>query len=144
MEQARGFNTSLVLAPQVVAGMGDDAQAARIMGSVETVICHRVNTPDEIIALAGTRRAMEYSSQYGEEGATGAGSARIQHQFKVDPNKVRGLPPGQAYAISKGRAMKIGVLRAPDLRQSLPERSNSGSGEQPHAEDVPAPAPLPF
>jgi conjugal transfer pilus assembly protein TraD len=120
VEQARGFNTSLVLAPQVVAGMGDDAQAARILGSVETVICHRVNTPEEIIALAGTRKAMEYSSQYAEEGATGAGSARVQHQFKVDPNKVRGLPPGHAYAISRGRAMRICVLRAPESRGRLP------------------------
>jgi hypothetical protein len=76
VEQARGFNTSLVLAPQVVAGMGDPVEAARITGSVETVICHRVNTPEEIIALAGTRRVIEYSSHYEMEGATGEGSAR--------------------------------------------------------------------
>ena len=94
IEQARGFNTSLVLAPQVVAGMGDEQEAARILGSVETVICHRVNTPEEIIALAGTRKTMEYSTHYATEGATGDGSARIQHQFKIDPNKVRALPPG--------------------------------------------------
>ncbi len=147
VEQARGFNTSLVLAPQVVAGMGDDAQAARIMGSVDTVICHRVNTPEEIIALAGTKRAMEYSSQYADEGATGAGSARIQHQFKVDPNKVRGLPPGQAYAISRGRAMRINVLRAPDLRASLPaaKKDERGEGSLSVAKAVPEkPTVLPF
>ena len=144
VEQARGFNTSLVLAPQVVAGMGDDAQAARILGSVETVICHRVNTPEEIIALAGTRRAMEYSSQYAEEGATGTGSARVQHQFKVDPNKVRALPPGHAYAISRGRAMKVAVLRAPDLRQTLPERASSRNGVEAPPEAATVPAPLPF
>jgi hypothetical protein len=120
VEQARGFNTSLVLAPQVVAGMGDESEAARILGSVETVICHRVNTPEEIIALAGTRRAMEYSTHYATEGATGEGSARLQHQFKIDPNKVRALEPGQAYAIGRGRAMKIAVLRAPDQRGPLP------------------------
>ena len=62
------------------------------------MICHRVNTPEEIIVLAGTRKAMEYSSHYATEGATGEGSARIQHQFKIDPNKVRALPPGHAYA----------------------------------------------
>jgi hypothetical protein len=45
IEQARGFNTSLILAPQVVAGMGDETEAACILGSVETVVCHRVNTP---------------------------------------------------------------------------------------------------
>jgi hypothetical protein len=36
---------------------------------------------------------MEYSIHYATEGATGEGSARIQHQFKVDPNKVRGSHP---------------------------------------------------
>lgn len=54
VEQARGFHTSLILAPQVVAGMGDEEQAERILGSVETVVCHRVNTPERIAALAGT------------------------------------------------------------------------------------------
>jgi hypothetical protein len=137
VEQARGFNTSLVLAPQVVAGMGDEAEAARILGSVETVICHRVNTPDEIIALAGTRRAMEYSTQFATEGATGQGSARVQHQFKVDPNKVRALAPGVAFVISRGRAMKVGVLRAPDLRAPLPEPVNWRGGEKAVPVDIP-------
>jgi hypothetical protein len=129
IEQARGFNTSLVLAPQVVAGMGDESEAARILGSVETVICHRVNTPEEICALAGTRKTMEYSSHYASEGATGEGSARIQHQFKVDPNKVRALPPGAAYVISRGRAMKVQMLQAPQLRGALPEPANCRGGQ---------------
>jgi len=140
IEQARGFNTTLVLAPQVVAGMGDEQEAARILGSVETVVCHRVNTPEEIIALAGTRKTMEYSTHYATEGATGEGSARIQHQFKIDPNKVRALPPGAAYVISRGRAMKIQVLRAPDLRGALPEPINSSV----HPEAVPLEAERPI
>ena len=121
VEQARGFNTSLVLAPQVVAGMGDATEAERIIGSVESVICHRVNTPEAIIALAGTRQGMEYSTQFAVEGATGAGSARSQHQFKVDPNKVRALEPGMAFLISRGRAMKIKIPRAPTVHAPLPE-----------------------
>jgi hypothetical protein len=121
VEQARGFNTGLVLAPQVVAGMGDETEAARILGSVETVICHRVNTPEEIITLAGTRRVVEYSSHYGMEGATGEGSARVQHQYKVDPNHVRSLAPGVAFIISRGRAMKAQVEQAPVLTAALPE-----------------------
>jgi hypothetical protein len=121
VEQARGFNTSLVLAPQVVAGMGDPVEAARIIGSVETVICHRVNTPEEIIALAGTRKVIEYSSHYAMEGATGEGSARMQHQYKVDPNHVRSLPPGAAYIISRGKAMKAQVEQVPQLTAPLPE-----------------------
>ncbi len=103
VEQARGFNTSLVSAPQVVAGMGDEQQAERILGSVETVICHRVNTPERIIGLAGTRQRPEYSTRYGADGASGEGSARSQHQFKIDPNQVRGLAPGVVFVISQGR-----------------------------------------
>jgi len=120
IEQARGFHTSLILAPQVVAGMGEETEAARILGSVESVICHRVNTPEEIISLAGTRKAPEYSTHYATEGATGQGSARIQHQYKIDPNKVRQLPPGHAYLINQGKAMKIQVLQAPAVRGALP------------------------
>ncbi len=121
IEQARGFNTGLVLAPQVVQGMGDEAEAARILGSVETVVCHRVNTPEEIVRLAGTRQRMEYSTHYAREGSTGEGSARVQHQYKVDPNKVRALDPGMAYVISRGRAMRVQVMRAPDIRAELPK-----------------------
>jgi hypothetical protein len=130
VEQARGFNTGLVLAPQVVAGMGDQSEAERILGSVESVICHRVNTPEEIIALAGTRKAMEYSTQFAEDGATGAGSARSQHQFKVDPNKVRSLDPGMAFLISRGRAMKIQVPRAPTLSMPLPDVATQAPASQ--------------
>lgn len=114
VEQARGFHTAIVLAPQVVQGMGEASEIARILGSVETVICHRVNTPEEIVTLAGTRVRMEYSTHYAPGGSTGEGSARPQHQYKVDPNKVRSLPPGQAFLISRGRAMRAQILQAPD------------------------------
>lgn len=120
IEQARGFHTSLVLAPQVVAGMGEESEAARILASVETIVGHRVNTPEEIVFLAGTRRAIEYSTHYAKEGPTGEGSARIQHQLKVEPNRVRALPPGEAYVISRGLAMRVQVLRAPNVRAELP------------------------
>jgi hypothetical protein len=120
VEQARGFNTSLVLAPQVVAGMGDEEQAERILGSVETVVCHRVNTPERIASLAGTRERPEYSMHYDEQGTNGEGSVRIQHQFKVEPNTVRALKPGEAYLISRGRAMRAHILTAPELSQPLP------------------------
>jgi hypothetical protein len=129
IEQARGFHTGLVLAPQVVAGMGEESEAARILASVETIVCHRVNTPEEIVFLAGTRRAIEYSTHYSQEGPTGHGSARVQHQLKVEPNRVRALPPGEAYVIRRGLAMKVGVLRAPNVRAELPSVEQSTNQE---------------
>jgi hypothetical protein len=121
IEQARAFNTALVLAPQVAAGMGDETETARILGNVETVVCHRVNTPEEIVALAGTTMRLDYSAQFEQEGATGAGSARLQHHYKIDPNHVRCLPVGEAFVIARGKAMRIRVTQAPDLRMALPQ-----------------------
>jgi len=135
VEQARGFQTALVLAPQVVQGMGDAAEAQRILGSVETVVCHRVNTPEEIVALAGTRQAPRYSTRYTPEGTTGEGSMQRREECKVDPNRVRGLPAGEAFVISRGRAMHARILRAPPLRGDLPEPRAA----QPEPRD-PAPA----
>ena len=122
VEQARGFHTSLILAPQVVAGMGNEEQTERILGSVETVVCHRVNTPERIAALAGTRQRPEYSMHYDQEGANGEGSVRVQHQFKVEPNTVRSLKPGEAYLISRGSAMRAQILTAPHITRRLPNK----------------------
>jgi conjugal transfer pilus assembly protein TraD len=128
VEQARGFNTALVLAPQVVAGMGGDAEAARILGSVETVVCHRTNTPEEIVALAGTRQMTEYSTKFSREGSTGEGTAMARERYKIDPNQVRGLPPGEAFVIGQGRAMRARILRAPEVSAPLPEPMEDGPG----------------
>lgn len=144
IEQALEFNTSLILAPQVIAGMGDATESARILGSVETVICHRVNTPEDICALAGIRQRMEYSTHYATQRATGEGSARIQHQCKVDPTKVRALPPGATYAISRGRAMKVRVLRAPDIRGVPPDPVTSDPDRPPETVSRSGTSQLPF
>jgi hypothetical protein len=121
VEKARGFNTSLVLAPQVVEGMGGEEETARILGSVETVIAHRVNTPDEIVALAGTRKVPELTTRLAEDGLTRERSVRMEQQLTIDPNKVRSLDPGKAYLICHCKAMKIQIPRAPALRTTLPE-----------------------
>ncbi len=56
LEQARGFQTGFVLVPQTVAGLGGEGEAARLLGSVGTIVCHQVNTPEEVTDLAGTQR----------------------------------------------------------------------------------------
>jgi hypothetical protein len=120
IEQARNFNTALILAPQAVAGMGGEEETARILASVETVVCHRVNTPEDLVRLAGTRQMTEYSTRFSRGGSTGEGTAMRREQQKIDANRVLGLPPGEAFVISRGRAMQAQILRAPELRASLP------------------------
>jgi hypothetical protein len=57
----------------------------------------------------------------------------VQDQYKIDPNHVRSLRPGEAFVISRGRAMKVAVLRAPEARAELPEAASTPT----EAESVP-------
>jgi hypothetical protein len=141
VEQARGFNTTLVLVPQVIAGMGTRSDTARILGSVETVVCHRVNTPEEIVALAGTREVPRYSTRFTSRGATGEGLVHKREQNRVDPNQVRSLPTGEAFLISCGRAMRARILRAPSLRADLPSSQPPPPPPPPTTSQPPLPPP---
>jgi hypothetical protein len=125
VEQARGFNAGLVLVPQNPSGMGLRGQRDRILGSVETLIVHAVNQPEEISPLAGTRRVMELTHRY--EGGIYArqGHARQEPRLKVDPDEIRSLPVGSAWVIRRGRAAKVAVEPAPNRqRLALPERQS--------------------
>ncbi len=113
VEQARSFNTALVLVPQTPSGMGSPNQRARILGSVETVIVHAVNEPEEVAALAGCKRAVELNHRYEGSIRVREGIAQQQQRPKVDPDQVRSLPSGTAWVIRRGRAAKVAIERAP-------------------------------
>jgi hypothetical protein len=124
--------------------MGGDTETARILGSVETVIAHRVNTPDEIVALAGTRKRPELTTRLAEDGLTRERSIRLEQRSTIDPNKIRALDPGKAYLISKGHAMKIQIPRAPTLTAPLPEPAHQVAPVPGHlaAENIAGSVPL--
>jgi hypothetical protein len=65
--------------------------------------------PEELAELAGTILRLENSIQFQEGEVTGKGSARIQHQFAVDPNEVAKLKPGEAFIIRQRHHAKIKV-----------------------------------
>jgi hypothetical protein len=113
VEQARSFNAGLVLVPQTPSGMGPRTQRDRILGSVETVIVHAVNEPEEIAALAGTKQKIELSHRYEDGVCERGGFARQQERPRVDPDEIRRLPTGSAWLIRRGRAGKVAIERAP-------------------------------
>jgi hypothetical protein len=122
VEQARSFNTGLVLVPQTPSGLGGLNQRERILGSVETVISHAFNEPEEIAGLAGTKRVVELTQRYGEGLLEHEGFARQTDRPTVDPDEIRSLRTGDAWVIGRGRAVKIGVRRAPDVPEvDLPQ-----------------------
>ena len=118
VEQARSFNASLILVPQTPSGMGSRNQRDRILGSVETVILHAINDPSEIVELAGSRWALELTHRFEGRFKERQGSACMQQRPKVEPNRVRNLGTGEAWVISRGRASKVAIDRAPAARCS--------------------------
>lgn len=115
VEQARGFNTALILIPQTPAGLGDPDQRQRILGSVETLIVHATNDPRGLVELAGTRPVMELTHRYEDGISARQGHARREWRLKVDPDDVRRLPSGTAWLIRRGLALKLAIARAPLL-----------------------------
>lgn len=113
VERTRGFNVTTILAPQVAQGMGGQEATARIVGSTATILLHASPMPEEIVRIGGSRRAYSTSHQLEDGAATGLGSARLQHEYRVNPNDVRRLDVGQCYAISAGRAAKLQIAPAP-------------------------------
>ena len=90
--------------------------------------------PDEIVALAGTRKVPELTTRLADDGLTRERSVRMEQQLTIDPNKVRNLDPGMAYLISHGKAMKAQIPRAPALTAPLPEVAS-----QAPSQDAPEP-----
>ena len=122
VEQARGFNAAMVLAPQTPSGMGPRTQRDRILGSVETVILHALNEPDSLAELGGMKQVMELTHRYEDGVYARQGHARREWRPKVHPDDVRALPAGSAWVIRRGRAAKVAIARAPSTeRVALPD-----------------------
>ncbi len=122
LEQARSFGVGLVFIPQTFAGLDDRAQEKRILGSVGLVVMHAHPEPDDLTALAGTRKVLELSHRYEEGVYSEVASAQLQDRCKVEADWVRELPIGTAWLVHRGRAAKVAIERAPEPKPlALPE-----------------------
>jgi hypothetical protein len=113
VEQARSFNTSLILIPQTVTGLGDRSQQDRILGSVETLFAHAVNEPERLSELAGNRIALALNHRFDTGALNGAGTIRTEQRPALDPDKIRRLAVGSAWLIRRGGAAHLAIDRAP-------------------------------
>ena len=104
---ARSSRVGVILATQDVATLGNDRIRRQILANCNTYFLMKTNFPDELVNLAGTIFAVEPSYQLENGLPTGMQSARIQHQFKIPPNDVAQLTPGQCYIINSRYAVKV-------------------------------------
>ncbi len=55
VERTRAFGVAAVLCPQLADGMGSAQAAARIIGSVQTILLHATASPEQLLEAAGGR-----------------------------------------------------------------------------------------
>lgn len=110
VNQGRGFGARVVLLGQSFADLETvnhiDGKTFRnqILASVNTVIVHRLNSPDdaELAAqIAGTYAKPELTAQTVGSKPTGAGSVRMTREFLVGPDSFKNLERGEAFVLSK-------------------------------------------
>ena len=66
-------------------------------------------------ARAGTKKAPEVGYQIEEGITTGVGTVRYQYQFKVHPDEVGKLTPGEAYLVNSKYAARIKIANVSDI-----------------------------
>jgi hypothetical protein len=109
VERTRSVGIAIVIGAQTVASLGDAAD--RLLQTCGTVLTHRTPLPDTIVELAGTVQVWEDSQTVDGLGVRTATSGRLQQQYRVAPDLVRELKPGEAVVISSGRWAHVAVAQ---------------------------------
>jgi hypothetical protein len=124
-ERCRSLGLAVVVAAQSWEGLApEEAHRSRLAGSAAGgVMVMRCPDPEPLCRLGGTRQVIEVGrkiiarGRYGDEG-----TARVQHAWVVDPNRVRNFRAGQAAWIYGNACtyVQVAPYRRPPL--ALPAR----------------------
>lgn len=109
VERTRSAAIAIVIGTQTVASLGDAAD--RLLQTCGMVLAHRTPLPDAIVELAGTVQVWEDSQTVDGLGVRTATSGRLQQQYRVAPDLIRALKPGEAVVISSGRWAHVAVAQ---------------------------------
>ena len=114
-ERLRDAGVGVVFVVQSYEGLGDEHQAARLLGSSAALIVHRMPQPERLLAAAGPSgpRSRPGSSTSGDPTGT---LAADDPAALVDPDAVRCAEVGEAWIIAAGRSLHLQVAETPYSR----------------------------
>jgi len=132
VERARSLGGRGVFSTQSVHGLGAEDTQARLINNAD-LMSFRVSDPKTANLFAevtGTHIVTETSSQREGDQATGVGSDRRNHTFKIHPNSIKEIADGQAFIkVKQARWALVSVAmsgasmgRLPEPRRSRRER----------------------
>jgi hypothetical protein len=113
--------------------LGTEREAKRLLTSAGTVILHSCSLPQELIAVAGTRRSAEvtYHTQPDDDTADNQGSVLDQpghtsvymrEHSSIDSNDVQQLAKGESFWIRGGLYQRVQVEMIPIAKPLVEER----------------------
>jgi hypothetical protein len=120
-ERLRDAGVGVVFVVQSYQGLGDEHQAARLLGSSAAVIVHRMPHPERLLAAAGSIWTPEQTWRLDTYGPDGHASLRMQQRPRVDPDAVRRAEVGEAWIIAAGRVLHMQARQWPATAPALPE-----------------------
>lgn len=115
LELGRSRQCGVVLATQDMSTLDDESFQQRVLSGCQTKILMRSDFPEALVTLAGTRWQTELGLHIQDGAYTGEGTARQQHTFKIDPNKVPQLKPGEGYIIRNRHVLQTRFRPIPPL-----------------------------
>lgn len=113
-ERGRSAGVACDMAVQSDQGLGDDADANRLLGSVNTVVLFSTAEPERLIRLAGSRRQVQRTAATVNDDGRTTTTSTLSWVDQVDANVVKALPVGHAFIMSGGRAQLAHILRPPE------------------------------
>jgi hypothetical protein len=120
-ERLRDAGVGVVFVVQSYEGLGDEHQAARLLGSSAAVIVHRMPHPERLLAAAGSIWTPEQTWRLDTYGPDGHASLRMQQRPRIDPDAVRRAEIGEAWIIAAGRVLHMQAREWPATAPALPE-----------------------
>lgn len=112
---ARSSGLGVVLATQTLASLIDEITSQQILDNCNTYVIMKSQDSEYMSARAGTKKAPEVGYQIEEGITTGVGTVRYQYQFKVHPDEVGKLTPGEAYLVNSKYAARIKIANVSDI-----------------------------
>jgi type IV secretory pathway TraG/TraD family ATPase VirD4 len=132
LARCRESGVSVLLSTQELADLDRSARGLRdqVLGSTAVKIAHRQEVPASartIAQMAGTESVWEDSVQTTRHPLLGLretarGTRRAAERFRVHPDEISSLPPGEAVLISKLPGRSVRTVRVSPPQRDGPER----------------------
>ena len=105
LERSRCHRVTVLLSGQSFESLGPLGD--RLLNAGVTLLIHGSDAPEQMLARAGTRRAVEVGHSLVNGRSDVGQSARAQDQYLIPPQMVRQLEQGQLYVVRRGHSIKV-------------------------------------